>query len=201
MTDRDELVGFVMQRVPEELTEHIRLPSGRGRSVLREAQYLLADGLHLRRLGMEEPPPQTRLRIVWSLAETVAFLHQHRVVIGDLSSRNVLWRTDAGVLLVDCDSVTLGGIGAPLPPASTVDWDDPAQPDLVAASSDVYKLALLVLRIVSRHFQTRDPALADEQLDAAGRSLLRMSLDNDPAARPQAQAWERWAASRRAAAM
>jgi hypothetical protein len=199
-TEGAEVAGFVMRHVPDDFSESIRLPSGRARRILREAQYLVADGVRLRRLGLDEASLAMRMEIVWSLSEIVAFLHRHRVVLGDLSTRNVLWAPPHGrVMLVDCDSVTLGGIGAPLPPTSTVDWDDPAQPDVAAASSDVYKHALLVLRILCRQFQTRDAGTADDVLDPAGRGLLRMSLDADPGARPRADAWERWAAGRRAA--
>ena len=95
--------------------------------------------------------------------------------------------------------MTLGGVGSPLPAAFTVDWDDPAQPDLAAASADVYKLALFVLRTLARSFQTRDPGGAGHLLDATGRLLLERSLATDPARRPKAEAWERWAAGRRAA--
>ena len=111
-----------------------------------------------------------RLQVIWMLAETVAFLHRRRIVIGDLSVRNVLCCARPGrILLVDCDSMTLGGVGSPLPTAFTVDWDDPAQPDLAAASADVYKLALFVLRTPARSFQTRDAGAAGHLLDATGR--------------------------------
>ncbi|MDQ3777780.1 MAG: phosphotransferase, partial [Actinomycetota bacterium] len=152
-------VGFVMHRVPREFAEEVRLPSGRRQSVLREAQYLIAPEDRLCRLRVPAPSRRTRLEIVWMLAEAIGFLHRRRIVVGDLSSRNVLWRPDPGrIVIVDCDSTTLGRVGSPHEPAFTVDWDDPAQPVTVAASSDVYKLALFALRTLARSFQTRDPA-------------------------------------------
>jgi hypothetical protein len=194
-----ELAGFLMQRVPPDFVATVRLPSGRRQRVLREAQYLVADGERARRLRVPEAHVRDRLEVVWALCEVVGFLHRNRIVLGDLSTRNVLWCSAPGrILLVDCDSVTLGGVGSPVSPAFTVDWDDPAQPDVAAASSDVYKLGLFVLRSLGRSFQTRDPAEADAALDGTGRWLLRLSLDADPGARPHADAWDRWAAGRRA---
>ena len=194
------LAGFVMRRVPEAMTEAVRLPSGAHRRVLREGQYLLAPAEHARRLSVPAVSARVRLGVVWALAEAVAFLHARRMVIGDLSSRNVLWCPEsAQVLLVDCDSITLGGVGSPLPPTHTVDWDDPAQPGATAASADVYKLGLFVLRALARSFQARDPAAAGAVLDGSGRLLLGQSLSPDPGLRPSALAWERWAAGRRAA--
>ncbi len=201
VVEDERLVGFVMRRVPDAYVASVRVPSGARRRVLREAQYLLAAPERMRALHVADPPDAVRLELVRALADAIAFLHQRRVVIGDLSTRNVLWSAELErVLLVDCDAVMLGGVGSPLPLTATVDWDDPAQPDMAAASSDIYKLALFVLRSVSRSFQTRDPAAADGLLDPAGAWLLRMSLASDPGARPTAAAWERWAADRRAAA-
>lgn len=199
VTGRGELTGVLMRRVPPVFVATVRLPSGKRRSVLREAQYLVADPGRARRLGAPEADPRDRLEVVWSLCEVVAFLHRNRIVLGDLSTRNVLWCGGPGrVLLVDCDSMTLGGVGSPVAPAFTVDWDDPAQSTMAAASSDVYKLGLFVLRSLARSFQTRDPSAADAALDGPGRWLLRCSLDPDPDARPHADAWDRWASGRRA---
>jgi hypothetical protein len=196
----DGPVGFLMRRVPPEYQIRVRLPSGRERAVLREAQYLLGTSDRARRLGIQDADLETRLELLWELAETISFLHEHGVVIGDLSSRNVLWRSaPSGVVLVDCDSMILGGVGSPHPPTTTVDWDDSAQPDMPAASADVYKYALLVLRALARTFQGRDPAAADRFLDSTAQMLLRRSLAADPGSRPSARAWEVWAAGRRAA--
>lgn len=200
VVDDAGLVGFLMARVPDDFVATVRLPSRRRRTVLREAQYLVAAPEHTRRLGIDDATDRDRLEVIWTLAEALAFLHRRRIVLGDLSTRNVLWCRDPGrALVVDCDAATLGGVGSPMPQASTVDWDDPAQPGLPAASSDVYKLGLFVLRSLSRSFQTRDAAAAGTLLDAPGRWLLGLSLHPDPAARPTADAWERWAAGRRAA--
>jgi hypothetical protein len=200
VSDGDALVGFVMHRIGAEFFTQAHLPSGARRPVLREAQYLVAPPDRLARLRIDEPSPSSRRELTWALAEAVAFLHRHRIVLGDVSTRNVLWaHAPPRVSFVDADSFSLGGVGSPVPPAFTIDWDDPAQPGLAAASSDVYKLALLVLRILARQFRTRDPDAAQPHLDPAGLALLRPSLSRDPAARPSAAAWGHWAASRRAA--
>jgi hypothetical protein len=192
------IVGFVMRRLPEMFTQMIRLPSGMQRTVPREAQYLLAPERSAR-LGVPEVMPSERLELLCVLVETVAFLHEHHVVVCDMSTRNVLWSTNPSrVFFVDCDSMFLGGVGSPLPPSFTVDWDDPAQRD-AAASSDVYKLALFLVRTLAESFQTRDARLAAGHLDVAGRSLLEASLSAAAHRRPSMAAWEHWAAGRLAA--
>jgi hypothetical protein len=194
----DVLVGFVMHRVPDAFVQTVRLPSGRRREVLREAQYVFAsDRAHRLQVPIIKLPQ--RLGMILSLVEAIHFLHRRRVVVGDLSSRNVLWDSDpARVLLVDCDSMFLGGVGSALPAAFTVDWDDPAEPAGAAASSDVYKLGLFVLRVLIGSFQARQADLAEQHLDVTGRLLLRASLSPEPDARPKLDAWARWAAGRRA---
>lgn len=200
VTDGGAPVGFVMRRVPARYGLEVRLPSGRRAHALREAQYLFGSRPRAQRLGIDDVDLDGRRELVYEFAEAVAFLHARGIVIGDVSARNLLWcSSPSAVMLVDCDAMHLPRIGSPHPPAFTVDWDDPAQPLVPAASSDVYKLGLFVLRALGRSFQSRDPALADDALDGMGRWLLRASLDRDPSARPGADAWERWAAGRRAA--
>lgn len=195
----DGPVGFLMYRVPPDFEASIRTPSGGRRAVLREAQYLIADSPRARRLGITEPSDAQRLELLWRLADTIAFLHDRRIVVGDLSSRNVLWsEVDARIVLVDCDSMVLGGVGSPHPPAATVDWDDPALAH-PAASSDIYKLGLFAVRTLARRFQTRSPDDARAALDSTARMLIERSLSSDPDLRPSARAWAAWASSRRAA--
>jgi len=193
------VLGFLMQRVAREFTQGVRLPSGRRRTVLREAQYLLSAERAVR-LAVSFPDWERRSELIFALIEALDFLHHQHIVVGDLSPRNVLWDGDsARVLMVDCDSMFLGGVGSPLPPTFTVDWDDPADPQGAAASSDVYKLGLFVLRVLAGSFQSRDAELAAPHLDGTGLMLLRASLSPVPFARPGIHAWERWAAGRRAA--
>lgn len=200
VTEAGRPVGFVMCRVPDRFAAVVRGPSGDRRTVLREAQYLFCRTTQSRRLGLPDVALEDRLAVVYELVDTVAFLHRCRVVVGDLSSRNVVWSAaPPAVVLLDCDSFVLGLVGSPVPPTATVDWDDPSQPGVSAASSDVYKLALFVLRAAACSFQRRDPQLAAGALDPAGTALLAASLSPAVDARPSSAAWARWAAGRRAA--
>lgn len=197
--EEGQVLGFVMHRVPVEFSQTVRVPSGARRTVLREAQYLLSEE-RARRLGVTFPAATRRVEIVFALIEAIHFLHRRRIVVGDLSARNILWDApSARVLMVDCDSMFLGGVGSPLPPAFTVDWDDSAGHADAAASSDVYKLGLFVLRVLTGSFQSRNPEAAAAHIDGTGLLLLRASLSPYSSERPGIEAWERWAAGRRAA--
>ncbi len=192
-------LGFLMYRVSSDFEASVRTPSGGSRSVVREAQYLMVNSPRAARLGIGEPSDAQRLELIWRLVDLIAFLHDRQIVVGDLSTRNVLWsELDSRIVLVDCDSMILGGVGSPHPPAVTVDWDDPALA-VPAASSDIYKLALFVVRTLGRSFQIRSSDEVIAALDSTARTLLERSLCSDPGHRPPAQAWAAWASVRRAA--
>jgi DNA-binding helix-hairpin-helix protein with protein kinase domain len=88
------------------------------------------------------------IAILRDFAELVTVLHAHGVVLGDISSRNCLFRLDPvpAILVIDCDSFF---------PATTdrdrrlqtPDWNDPTG-DEASPATDCYKLALLVARVL-----------------------------------------------------
>jgi len=123
---------------------------------LQELQYLMlakrADRLRVRRLDQTE-----LLGFLERLAKVLGVFEKHNVVHGDLSMRNILWSFDAHnpCFILDCDGVTVDGIGAGLAPVTTPGWSDPrlmnrsiTRPDL---SSDWYALAAAIYRTL---FQT-----------------------------------------------
>jgi hypothetical protein len=148
------VTGFVMQKVPPEFWD--RRTAG---PALRELQYLLYEPKPMWG-DIVQPDATGRLEIVRRVAALFFLLHSKNLVIGDVSSMNLLWSpSPAGIFLLDCDGVRAAGSPAVLKQANTPDWNDPNQPaggpDL---DTDRYKLALLVARAL-----TKTPALRPGQ--------------------------------------
>jgi hypothetical protein len=104
------------------------------------------------------------------------------------------------IMLLDCDGMRREGRDPVLPQAETLDWNDPlAGPGTKTTPTidrDCYKLALAVLRILTRSLDARptpattvDPGLF-EQPDTAQRveSLLRQA-GGPVGSRPTAKQW------------
>jgi hypothetical protein len=113
-----------------------------------ELQYLLyAD--QSRALGLDVPEVEGRLDLCREWLKIFSLFEHNNVVFGDISMRNLLWRSATNthsVYLIDCDTAQAGGPFRPSP--FTQDWDDPQLPAGAPAdqASDRYKLALVVYR-------------------------------------------------------
>jgi hypothetical protein len=110
-------------------------------------------------------------------------------VLGDLSVKNVLWTPAGATYLLDCDALRLVGTQPPVPQPNSPGWEDPLFPGTQSQLSDRYKLALVVLRVLARDFQTRDPATARPVLTERLTALLRSALRDRPESRPTAADW------------
>jgi len=141
-----QVVGFLMKEVPAQFFgQTLAGPK------LRELQYLLYPP---KPLWGEMVPLDTegRLEVVQAFVALVRILHEHSLVIGDISQRNLLWCPGfpAQICLIDCDSPTRVGTPSALPHTHTPDWHDPHMPatgpDL---DTDRYKVALVVGRVLS----------------------------------------------------
>jgi DNA-binding helix-hairpin-helix protein with protein kinase domain len=181
--------GVLLPRVPEEFAFTTRLPLGQTASTLRELQFLIAGPELLRRRQLPDVSTADRLRLVAALAEAVSFLHTRGVVLGDLSVKNVLWSPSGAVYLIDCDSLRLTGATPAVAQPNSPGWEDPSFPGTQNQQSDLYKLALVALRVLARSFQGRDPAAAAPVLGRGLTPLLRAALHEDPELRPPASAW------------
>lgn len=148
------LAGILMRETP---TQFVGQNAG-GNRKLREIQYLL-----------HEPKPlwgdivplevDGRLEICRKIAAFFDLLHENSVVMGDVSSSNMLWSPGdpPEIYTLDCDTARILGASPSLPHAESLDWDYPLTlgtggPDL---NSDRYKLALLIGRILSRSAHIR----------------------------------------------
>jgi hypothetical protein len=147
-----QLRGFLMQEIPGKFFA----ANVAGNMKLRELQHLV----YPRKLAWGEIVPEggvgakTRLEVASEFCRLVSVLHGKGLVLGDVSTSNLLWAgSDAeptAIFLIDCDGIRKLGSPPVLPQADTLDWNDPHQPptgpDL---DTDRYKLALLVGRVLT----------------------------------------------------
>lgn len=146
---------------------------GRGPQCSRTDQYLLAS----------------------SLAELLTVLHRHGVTIGDTPPEDIRFRLRPRpeVFVIDTDAMVLGGRSICRPTPLTA-WTVPARPDGTAEtveseSADLYRFALLVLRLLTNSRDSRDPADLPPDVSAEISAFVQRGLSAHPAARPRSRDW------------
>ena len=138
--------------------------------------------------------PFDALRLVLDLAKTVALLHKYKIIVGDMSGRNLLW-TDKPtwrVLIIDCDSLRVDGSAGVASPKQSPDWDDPhLNGAATSQSSDIYKLGLAAFRGVWAATTDRpDHSVPLRAPSGVPDDLVRLVLASTTASnRPTAQEW------------
>lgn len=131
------------------------------------------------------------LELLMDLCRTVELLHRMRLVIGDISGRNMLWRVSPSptVMMIDNDGYRVEGMRGVTLPKQTPDWQDPYLGGAdTTHHSDLYKLSLAMLRgylgsgiIKPEQVDTKDPAVTG-LVDLARRGT-------GPSNRPIASEW------------
>ncbi|GAB3981450.1 hypothetical protein V1634_06290 [Plantactinospora veratri] len=186
-----ELRGFLMPPAPPEYTVTLAL-SGDGQSRPLAMEFLLNPIEYMARVGLRVSE-RNRVGLLREFARMLAVLHGDRIVVGDLSPKNVLVTVDPPrCFLLDCDAVCVDGESV-APQVETPDWRLPEGEVLGTAAGDRYKFGLLVLRLLLSDQAARDPAeltaampLFADVADLAARSR------RDPDARPD---WAEWTAA------
>lgn len=180
-------VGFLMPRVHEPFMTGIG-PSAR----LAELGLLIAGQT------VGAPGAVDRVLVLRALAAAIDALHQHGLVFGDLSPRNIAWsaQPEPRVMLLDCDGIRRPGKPGVLPHAETHQWEDPAtlgHPP--TADSDRYKLALAVARVLAANPAAR-PGIHVDLGPVAEAGVLAQPLAHlletaagPPGTRPTAAQW------------
>lgn len=187
--------GVIIPLIAPGFFHEIQLPDGSQARVPRDGQYLAAPKERCDRVGIELVGIGDRYRFLRDLAFAVGFLHRRDVCLGDISFANVTYSLDVhpAVYLVDCDAFRLMGHAPVVPQLHTPDWVPPEGSRVQSHRTDLYKLGLFVLRVLSPRAlsgQNRDPSWADPVLDPRGRYLLRKALTRVPdAPRTAAKAW------------
>lgn len=131
------------------------------------------------------------LEVLIDLCKIVELLHRMKLIIGDISGRNMLWSLTPtpSVMMIDNDGYRVEGARGVTLPKQTPDWQDPYLGGAeTTQQSDLYKLSLAVLRgylgsgiIKPEQVHSNDPAVT-RLLDSARRGT---SAGN----RPPANEW------------
>ncbi|TJZ54262.1 hypothetical protein FCH28_13900 [Streptomyces piniterrae] len=193
--------GLLMRLVPDrfQFTFRSLTSTSAGTRRLANLEYLLNTDTYVAGIGLSISD-RDRVLLLADLAATLNRLHRIGITVGDLSPKNLLFTTDPEpeCFLIDCDAMRLRG-ATTLPQAETPDWQIPAGEEKATRSSDVYKFALLAVRLFARDQTATDPA-ALTAIDPKLADLARSSLSQDPARRPTPAAWaEQLAATARTA--
>ena len=86
--------------------------------------------------------------LIKDLAITVDLLHQHDIIIGDMSGKNLIWTTQPNrVIIIDCDSFRIDGRKGVCIHKESPGWIDPTlQGSQTCKESDIYKLGVAAFR-------------------------------------------------------
>lgn len=185
-------IGFLMRRVPAAFLLEIR-------STHRLADLSYLAGPPKPFWGsLRLPGAGERVALMLALARGVRVLHEHGVILGDISFGNVLWSLEPRprVFFIDCDGMRAFGQPSVMPPADTLDWNDPtaapgSAPDV---DRDAYKLALMIQRVLLQRLDAR-PGEAqlgfdvDEPVRGAVNGLLAQTASAAAGHRPSVAAW------------
>jgi hypothetical protein len=162
-------------------------------------ETLMPRNLNYLRLPKEEVPPEVRFVLLRQLARVLALLEYAKLVHGDISAQNVLWRTDPepSIFLIDCDG--MHDTGEEGSRATTDGWTDPRKEAAEIEShdmrSDWLALALAVWRVTALEKgippRTQSGVELPPGIPADLRGLLRRSFDDtmDADARPAPAEW------------
>ena len=204
--DHDGASGVILPLLAPTYFVDLRLSSGAHKRKPSEVQFVFQERSYCSRVGLPFLDEQQRRQVCRSLSYAMGLLDRADVVYGDLSSRNLLFRTEprAGVMLVDCDAVRLrGGAAALGKQPHSPDWEPPEALlarrrkdstgfSIQSKATDRYKLGLAILRILTPGAgcaRNTDPAPARRHLTPALYTLLERSLGADPSGRPPAREW------------
>jgi serine/threonine protein kinase len=154
--DGSKVSGFLMVQIPEKFFCAINFSAGPKAMEAKFEHLLLPDRLLERRQILLTD--KARYKLLFSVVRGLNFFHGLGVCVGDFSHSNLLFSLrDCSVFFLDCDSFSLNG-DTVFPQTETGNWGVAEKyPDeaMGTASSDIYKLGLLALRLL---MESDDPA-------------------------------------------
>lgn len=134
--DGDTAAGLLMKLIPDRYFFDLHLAgTGTTSRQLLEVRYLLTAEKTKRDYGIPEIKGKERVYLVRKILDTLAFLHDHEVVVGDFSARNiVVTRPDENATanapnflpkFLDSDGFRFTSGVPPIAQASTPGWITP----------------------------------------------------------------------------
>lgn len=188
-----EVRGFSAARASDEFYFDYEGASGTTRR-LADLGFLLTPARYqLNTLGRVASFSE-RLALLVETADFIRTMHEHGVVIGDISPRNILYTLlpEPRMWFLDVDGFSIGARSL-FGDLQTPGWtaaDVVGEAEESSAARDILKFALLVLRLLRGDQLARDPSaliLPPELREIS--DLIRVSLGVDTEARPSAMQW------------
>src|SRR5580693_5935980 len=180
--------GFVMPAIPDDF--FIPLTTAKGVSTsTAEFQHLLNHPSVLAARGITLDDAQ-RFSLLRETASALAFLHKHRVCVGDISPKNLLFSVTPheAIYFIDCDAMRINTVSA-LPQVETPGWNAPPGEELATIYTDTYKLGLLALRLLTGDHDTTNPQHLPSTTPTQLRQIITDTLTKEPHQRPLPEAW------------
>ena len=188
--DGGRVSGFLMRAVPRDFCfTPLSLSSATlNRPKPCAFEFLFNDESYMADIGLRVTD-HDRLLLLAFVAGSLHRMHRLGIAVGDLSPRNLLFRTGArpACFFIDCDAMRVAGSSV-LPPVETPDWELPRGEERATPCGDVYKLGLLAIRLFDRNQISSDPRALEAVSAELGR-LARRSLGRDPAQRALPGEW------------
>ena len=195
--DQGRPVGLLMPLFPPDFFMPVNPPGGQPGSIVCELGFVANSDAYAAAMGFDLSTANDgliRLALAAQLAYAVARLHKHGIVYGDLSLHNAAVAINPPrIKLLDCDAAALSSdtgrrqLHSPFfAPPENASGSQKLQDD----KTDVYKLALCILRMLVRGkgvTQLADPAALQGILDQEGLELVAKALSKDRNRRPSAK--------------
>jgi hypothetical protein len=109
------------------------------------------DGTSLDKMNDSQKKSRQKLiELLLDVAELFEIFHRHKVVVGDVSGRNILWSraTGVSVMLIDCDGCRVENTVGVTRAKQSPDWFDPVIGSSTPTNidSDLFKLTIALYR-------------------------------------------------------
>ena len=140
------------------------------------------------------PSVNERIQLIKDLAETVHLLHQHDIIVGDMSGKNLIWSTQPNrVIIIDCDSFRIDGRKGVCTHKESPGWIDPVlQGRETCKESDIYKLGVAAYRSLwnDPNTQVTSPVVTARKPVGVPDALISLvAASVGTSSRPDAKTW------------
>lgn len=142
--------GFLMPAIEDNFYRRYGLRSNPKRVLCDWNQLSYQDAPLPAHMISEVPRPsvEEKIMLIKDLVATVDLLHQHGIIVGDMSGKNLIWTTQPNrVIIIDCDSFRIDGRKGVCVHKESPGWIDPTlQGRQTCKESDIYKLGVAAFR-------------------------------------------------------